>query len=370
MMDLSAFESKFESYHGEVKAVADRLKKVETTSSEAKSGLERIELAIGRMPRGSGNSDTAKAASLEHKAFENFLRHGPERLDADEIKALHRSTDPNGGYLADVDFQAELLRDIVQFSPVRQAARVGATSSASVILPRRTGTMTAGWVTEIGNRPATEPSYGNVTIPIAELACYVDVSNQLLEDAVFNLSAELAFDFSEQFGAIESTAFVLGNGVGQPEGFMFSTDVTSVNSGSAAAITADGMIDLFYSTKPYYRGRGVWMLNSTSLASVRKLKDGMGNYIWQPGIAAGQPETILGRPVVEAPDMPNEGAGLYPVVFGDFQSGYRIYDRVSLAVLRDPYSIATTGQTRFHARRRTGGAVVKSEAIRKLKCST
>jgi HK97 family phage major capsid protein len=152
-------------------------------------------------------------------------------------------------------------------------------------------------------------------------------------------------------------AFVTGNGVKKPTAFMSDANVGYTPSGSGSALTADGMIDLFYALKPFYRGRAV-------------LKDTTNQCLWQPALSAGQPETFLGRLVVEAVDMPDVASKAYPVVFGDFMSGYRIYDRVSLAILRDPFALATVGQTRFHARRRVGGGVVRGEPFRKLKIAT
>jgi HK97 family phage major capsid protein len=127
---------------------------------------------------------------------------------------------------------------------------------------------------------------------------------------------------------------------------------------------------MMYSLPAYYRNRSSWMMNGTTLATVRKLKDGQGNYLWQPSFQAGQPETLLGRPVVEAVDMPDLASGTFPIAFGDFATAYRIYDRVALSVMRDPYSLATRGLVRFHARRRVGGGVVMGAAIKKLKMAT
>lgn len=156
----------------------------------------------------------------------------------------------------------------------------------------------------------------------------------------------------------------------KPLGLLSDTGVNYTASGSATAILLDGIIDLYYALAPAYRQRGAWLLNGSSLASIRKIKDGNGLYIWQPALAAGQPETILGRPVVEAVDMPDVSGNAFPVMFGDFASAFRIYDRISLSLLRDPYSQATSGLTRFHARRRVGARVVRPEAIRKLKIAT
>mgnify|MGYP001809840520 FL=1 len=193
----------------------------------------------------------------------------------------------------------------------------------------------------------------------------------MLEDSAFDVSSELAFEFSEEFGKAEGAAFVTGNGVLRPMGFMSDTGLSYTPSGSASAITADSLIDLFHAIAPAYRANGVWMMNSTTLAAIRKLKDGTGNYlVLSAGLAGQVTTTLLGRPVVEAPDMADVAGNAYPVVFGDFSQGYRIFDRVALSILRDPYSQATNGMTRFHGRRRVAAGVAKAEAIRKLKIAT
>jgi HK97 family phage major capsid protein len=125
-----------------------------------------------------------------------------------------------------------------------------------------------------------------------------------------------------------------------------------------------------YAIPALYRNRGTWVMNGSTLATIRKLKDGQNNYLWQPSYQAGQPETILGRPVVEAVDMPDVGSGTYPIIFGDFATGYRVVDRIGLSVLVNPYLLATTGITRFHATRRVGGGVIQAAALRKLKMAT
>lgn len=331
--------------------------------------LDAIEVKVNRP--GAGTTKTAdETAAIEKKAFTTFLRKGREALGADEIKTLRVSDDTSGGFLAPADFSKEVDRNIVQFSPVRQAARVGATASGSVIVPRRTGRPTAVWVGETETRTETESTYSQVEIPIDEIACYVDVSNKLLEDAAVDVAAEVAFDLAEEFGRTEGAAFVNGDGVKKPLGIMNDTGVSYTASGSATAILLDGIVDLYYALAPYYRQRGAWMLNGSSLAAIRKIKDGNGLYIWQPALAAGQPETILGRPVVEAVDMPDVTGNAFPIIFGDFASAFRIYDRISLSLLRDPYSQAVSGLTRIHARRRVGARVVRPEAIRKLKIAT
>lgn len=356
--DFGAFKA------GAVKPVTDAVAAI-------KSRLDEVEKKLGR-PAIIGNADEPGAP--EKKAFSSFLRFGENRMPAEEVKSLVVSDDTRGGYLAPADFQAEVIKGITEVSPVRRAARVGSTGAGSVILPKRTGTPTASWVAEVEDRTETNSTYGGLEIQINESAAYVDVSLQLLEDSAVDVAAEVASDLAEEFERLESAAFVAGNGIKKPEGFMTNADVAFSVSGTAATIAdadgqANGLITAFYALKAPYRNKSSWMMNGTTLASIRKLKDANKNYIWQPALREGEPSTLLGRPVFEATDMPSEGAGLYPIIFGDFSRGYRIYDRVAMSILRDPYTLATSGKVRFHARRRVGGNVVLAEALRKVKCS-
>jgi HK97 family phage major capsid protein len=348
----AALDTKLAGFTGELKKVSDKVD---------------AEVAKRNRP---GTETKTEDEKIEHKVFETFLRKGREGLSADEVKTLRISDDTTGGYLAEEDFVAEVDKNIVLYSPVRQAARVGQTASSAVIIPRRTGRPTATWVGETETRTETESTYGQAEIPIDEMACYVDVSNKLLEDAAVDVNAEVAFDLSEEFGRAEGAAFVSGNGVKKPLGFMSDTNLAYTPGTDANVIKADGLIDLYYALAPFYRQRAVWMMNGSTLAAIRKLKDGQGQYLWQPGLTLGQPETILGRAAIEAVDMPDIAGNAYPVVFGDFSTGFRIYDRISLSLIRDPYTQATSGITRFHARRRVGARVVRAESIRKLKIAT
>ena len=256
---------------------------------------------------------------------------------------------------------------------MRTVARVRPTARRAVQLPKRSGTFGAVWTAESGTRNETKGlTYALEEIPTNELYALVDISEQMMEDSEFNLEEELQQEFSEQFAVTEGLAFVSGDAVGKPEGFLTNSDVGSTNSGSASTIAdtngqADGLIDLYHALKTAYAVRGTWLLNRTVLGAVRKLKDGNNNYIWMPGLSSGIPNTILGQPYVEVPDMPNEAAGNFPIAFGNWTRGYVIVDRIVLSVLRDPFTQATSGNVRFIARRRVGGQVVLPEAIRKLK---
>lgn len=358
------------------KSVDDRLKAIETKSAandntKLVERLDHIETKLNRPAILKGDNDNV---SPEQKAFTSYLRRGKEALELDEVKALRVADDTAGGYLAPSEFSAEVIKGIVEFSPIRQAARVGSTSSGEVILPKRTGRPTANWVGETEDRSATESAYGQIEVPIHEAACYVDVSQRLLEDAAVNVEAEVAFDLAEEFGRLEAAAFNKGDGNKKPLGIMAAAGVAYTATGNGSTLgtaPADTLIDHFYSLPAYYRNRGVWLMNSKTIAAVRKLKDGStGAYLWQPGLAQGDPATVLGRPLIEDPEMPDVGAGTEPILFGDIASAYRIYDRVALSLMRDPYSQATKGLVRFHARRRTGGSLVLAEALRKIRCAT
>lgn len=362
----------------------DRVAAVEDAMGTIDTRLAAVEDAVGAVAKAAGRIEQKLArpgvmtraeepADMQKKAFAGFLRSGREALGVDEVKSLRVADDAAGGYLAPADFAAEVIKGIVTFSPVRQAARVGSTASGSVILPKRTGKPTASWVGETEARTETGSTYGQVEIPVHEMAAYVDVSQRLLEDAAVNVEAEVAFDLAEEFGRLEGNALVSGNGAKKPFGFMADTAVSYTPTGNASTLgsaPADTLITLMYAMPAFYRTSGVWMMNGNTLATIRKLKDGQGNFLWQPSYQEGQPETILGRPVIEAPDMADIGSAAEPIVFGDFARAYRIYDRAALSVMRDPYSQATSGLVRFHARRRVGGAVVLSEALRKLRCAT
>jgi len=240
-------------------------------------------------------------------------------------------------------------------------------------MPTRTGTFAAQWTSEIGTRSeSTGLSYGLEEIAAHELYALVDISEQDVEDPVFNMQDELSNEFATQFAKSEGTSFVNGTAQGQPEGFMVNSSIAETNSGDGTALTINGLIDLYSDVKTDYARNGVFTMNRGTLGLIRQLNTGAGgSYVFQAGFSlqVGVPNTILGQPYVEATDMPDVGAGAFPVAFGDFRRGYVIVDRIALSILRDPYTQANTGSIRYIARKRVGGQVVLAEAIRKLKIS-
>ena len=339
--------------------------------------LDQLETALNRTDRGGTASDDEGEQTPEAKAFAGYLRKGHERLEPDEAKLLLTGDDTGAGYLAPRERIVEIIKGAIEFSPIRAIARVRTTSRRSIEIPKRTGVFSAVWEGELDSTSETPGlAYGLEEIPIHTTRALVDISNELLEDSEFNIEAELDSEFSEQFGVAEGTAFVNGNAVKRPEGFMTNADVGFTVSGSASVITdaagqANGLIDVQHAIKAVYAQNATWVLNRTTLGTVRKIKDGNNNYIWQPGLASGIPNSILGSPYIEATDMPDEAADAFPMAFGDFRRAYTIVDRIFMSVLRDPFTQgAGSDVTRFIARRRVGGQVVLAEAIRKLKVST
>jgi HK97 family phage major capsid protein len=367
---VAAVEAFSEKVDKKLGTLTDEVKAARAEAKAAKDRADELETKLNRPGRsGSGSEPTE-----EVKAFGVYLRHGDKGAGAEIVKTLRVSVDPQGGYLAPPEFNLEFVRDLTLLSPVRSVASVRTTGSASVIYPKRTGITNAAWRGEAAAQTSTDPTFGQVEVPVREVNTYVDISNQLLADSGGSAEAEVRQALAEDFAAKEGAAFVSGDGIVAPEGFLTNTDVaytaTGVSGGFAASNPADNLITLFYALPAQYRNMGTWGMNGTVLAAVRKFKDSQGQYLWQPALVAGQPETILGRPVVEMPDMPDIAANSYSVVFGDFATAYRIVDRVDLSILVNPYIQATNGITRFHATRRVGGGVIQPKAIRRLKFGT
>ena len=359
-------EDKVSKIEGKLDALEDVNQKFTKEMMDSKTlgeRLDRIETEIKRPNVGMAT----KEIDVTLKAYDKYLRKGKESLDQMEHKVLTVSNDTGGGYLAPPEFVAEIQKQVVEMSPIRSIARVRTTSNRSVQMPTRTGTFSATFVAETGTRAETTGlTYGMEEITAHELYALVDISEQDVEDSAFNMEAELSSEFATQFAKAEGTAFVNGANVGTPEGFLQNGSIGATNSGNGTALTANGLIDLYSAVKTDYARNGVFVMNRATLGKVRQLVDANGSYVFQAGFSlqVGVPNTILGQPYIEASDMPDVGAGAKPIAFGDFNRGYVIVDRVSLAILRDPFTQATSGTIRYVARRRVGGQVVMAEAIR------
>ena len=362
---------KIESIEAKMNSLEDINQEITQTKAANEKISEKLDNLETVLKRPSSGFDT-KQVDDHTQAFEAYCRKGIDGLSDVEKKALTVSNDTTGGYLAPPEYIRELLKTVTEISPIRSIARVRSTGQRSVQVPKRTSTFSAQWVAESGTRSETTGYNGGLEeIPAHEYYAMVDISEQDLEDSVFDLEAEMQSEFATQFAKAEGTAFVSGDSVGKPEGILTNSSVSSVNSGSGTALTADGLLTLVHSIKSEYSRNGTFIFNRSTLAAIRQLKDTAGQYVFQPGmmLTGGVTNTILGYPYVEATDMPDVAGSAKPVVFGDFARAYMIVDRVSMAVLRDPFTQATTGNVRYIARRRVGGQIIQAEAIVKQNIS-
>ena len=357
--DLDRFETVNQKLVQQEKAsegFAEKLDGIETLLKRPNSGVE------------------TKSVDMAVKAWDTFMRKGNEGLDADEVKALTVGTAATAGNLAPEEYVAELIKIVTEISPVRSVARVRSTTSKEIEIPTKDANFAAAWTAETGTRSETT-GYSTTlnTIATHELYALVDISSMLLEDSAFNMEAEMNQEFAEQFAKGEGAAFIAGNGTNKPTGITNGNTVAHTATGAAsAAISTDNLMDLVHGLKSEYAANATMMFNRATLGIIRKLKDTAGQYIFQTGFSgqSGAPNTIIGIPYVEAPDVADAASGAKSVLIGDFRRGYMIVDRVALSVLRDPYSQAATGLVRYIARRRVGGKVVLAEAMRVLKHAT
>ena len=333
----------------------------EKNLADAQAKLDNLETVIARP-----NTGETKDVDMQMKAFGDWLRKG--EVDEMEKKALYESDDTLGGFYAPAEYVADLIKGVTEISPIRSIARVRTTSNRGIEIPKRTGQFSASFVSETGTRSETTGyTTGLMQIDAHELYALVDISQAMLEDSAFDLEAEMSEEFGTQFAKAEGTAFVSGNGVGRPQGFTDSSaGVSSTNSGSGTALTANGLVDLTMAIKSDYMANASFVMNRATFADVLKLEDTEGQKIFVNAMSyvGGTPSTILGKPYILAEDMPDVAGSAKPIAYGDFSRAYTIVDRVNLSVMRDPYSQATSGNIRYVARRRVGGAVVLAEAIR------
>lgn len=305
-------------------------------------------------------------ADAQRNAFEAYVRGGKESLTDQHRNSLIVSDDTKGGYLtAPKEVEAGILRNLTELSPIRRYASVRTISSPGVSIARQIAEPEAYWVGETEQRTGTTASYGREDIPVHTAATFIDVSLELLEDSAYDIIGEITQGFGRAFAKLESVAHMTGDGHKKPLGLLNTPGLQVVKTGTAASITADSLLDLAYDLPAAYADNGTYLANRKTLGSIRKLKSGDGAYLWQDSLQAGQPPAFNMRPMVEDPSMPNVGAGLRPVVFGDLR-WFRIYDRIGLSIMRDDVTLAGSGEVRFWGRRRTGAGLVLPEAVRVL----
>lgn len=375
---MDGMEVKADALDGAFDAVlaAEAVDELKASVAALKAQVERQAVAASRLPL-----DGAKADDPARDAFvERYLRRG---IDAGvEMKSLSGATGGEGGYAVPREIDGSIAATLKALSPIRSIATVVQTGTSGYRKLVATGSMAAGWVGETDARPKTAArSFAEIAPPSGELYANPAASQAMLDDAMFNVEDWLAEQLASEFGVAEGTAFVNGTGANQPKGFLtymttnepdnrraFGT-LQHLATGTAGAFPAsnpqDKLVELVHSLKAPYRQGACWVMNSDTLARIRKFKTTDGAFIWQPGLVEGQAATLLGYPVVEAEDMPDIGAGSLSIAFGNFRAGYLIADRGETRILRDPFS--NKPFVHFYATKRVGGAIVNSQAIKLMK---
>lgn len=355
-------QAEFDRIDGEIDEISSRITKEEKILAVEASLAKPVERdgmpQIDAKDEGSGRGAKAYA-----NAFRQFVRLGRNGITSDIVGALQVGTDSEGGYLTPEEFETRLVQAMEPLSVMRQISSVISTGSDRNI-PVETSRSAATWTAEEAAYTESDPVFSRVTLGAHKLGVIVKVSEELLQDAFFNVDAYMVNNFGRAFAEAEETAYVAGNGSGKPTGVTTQASA-GVTAAGAAAITSDELIDLYHSLKPGYRGRANWLMKDGTAKLIRKLKDGDSQYLWQPGLQAGQPDMLLGRPVQISDGMPAATTGLVSVLFGDF-SHYQIVDRAGVSMQRLNELYAANGQVGFKAFKRTEGKLLLAEAVKKL----
>jgi len=355
---------------------------INTTITDLKKQIDEIELRSKRPPkRDSSGNEITPEMELRSKAYEKYIRYGVGENSAvawepEEIRALAGTSDDDGQFLVPDDFESELIMNAFDLAEVRPICQVGTTSRDTVKMGALSKPIVA-WGTRGLAVSQQTLNTGGITIPIKNVRALALISNDTLDDAAADIMGELETAFEMAVAEAEDDAFVVGADPDSPAGILSYSEVLSnfVKTNVAADIAdatyngIDALKEMVYSLKKVYRRNATWAMNSTTEGEYRKLKDGNKQYLWDPMVDKDGAPTLLGRPVINPEGMPDVGAGTYPVIFGDFNSGYKIRDRSGLVIKRLVERYAEYDQTGFLLKKRVGGAVALAEAFQVLKVS-
>lgn len=369
---VDALEAEKGKLAGQVETLNGKLTELDALKSE-------LEKELAGIKRPGGNVD--KAVSEHKAAFMQFVRKGKDDgLGELQAKALQTTVEADGGYAVPEELDRAILELLRAESPMRQVCSQITVSTPDYKKLVNLGGAGSGWVGETAARPATgTPTLAQIAAVMGEIYANPQATQTSLDDMFFDaeawLNAEVAREFSEQ----EGLAFLTGNGTNKPKGLLaYTMDLTAddvrafgaiqnVKSGTAGDFDADDLIKLVYTLRKGHRAGASWMLPNMTLFKIRTMKDLEGNYIWRPGIEAGQPSSLLGYGVTENEDMPAVAADANAVLFGDFRRAYTIVDRIGTRVLRDPYT--NKPNVGFYTTKRVGGMLTDSNAVKVLTLS-
>lgn len=373
---LTQIESRF----GEDTVTADKVDRIGRALDEQKRAMDQLLLKKAR-PALARETATERLVSEHKQAFEAYVRRGDERaLQAVDTKAMSYGSGPDGGYLVPEETETEIGKRLANLSPIRAIASVRQVSTAVLKKPFAVSGPASGWVAETASRPQTNTgTLAELSFPAMELYAMPAATASLLEDSAVDLDQWIASEVEAAFAEQEGTAFVTGDGTNKPRGFL-DYDViadaswewgklgfvaTGVDGALPASNPSDKLIDLIYALRAGYRQNATFVMNRKVQASIRKLKDADGNYLWQPPAGPGARAMLMGFPLVEAEDMPDPAADTLSIAFGDFGRGYLVVDRTGVRVLRDPYSAKP--YVLFYTTKRVGGGVQDFNAIKLMK---
>ena len=351
----------------ELESLTNEIKRMERKAAIEEELSKPVNAPITSKPMANADDDekTGRGSKAYRKSFWNAMR--TKAIRPEVANALQEGTDTEGGYLVPDEFEKTLVEALEEENIFRKLAHVITTSSGDRKIPVVATKGSASWVDEEGTISESDDAFSQVSIGAYKLGTLIKVSNELLSDSVFDLESYISKEFGRRIGSKEEDAFFNGDGVGKPIGIFNKTGGadTGVTAASATAITADEIIDLFYSLNAPYRKNAVWVMNDSTVKAIRKLKDNNGNYLWQPALTAGTPDTLLGRPVYTSSYVPAIAAGKKTVAFGDF-GYYWIADRQGRNFKKLSELYAATDQTGFVATQRVDGKLILPEAIKVL----
>ena len=315
------------------------------------------------------DTKTGRASDAYKKNFWNAMR--TKYPDSNIVNALQVGSETEGGYLVPDEFERTLVDKLQDENFFRRIATVIHSSSGDRKIPVVASKGSAAWIDEEGSYGESDDSFGQTSLGAYKLGTLIKVSEELLNDSAFDLEKYIAKEFGRRLGAKEEEAFFTGNGSGKPTGILNATGgaEVGVTAASATAITADEILDLYFSLRVPYRKNAVWILNDSTINAIRKLKDSTGQYLWEPSLVAGVPNKILGCEVITSPFMPTIAAGAKTVAFGDF-SYYWIADRQGRTFKRLNELYAATGQVGFIGNQRVDGKLILPEAVKVLQQKT
>ena len=358
----------YEKMENDVVALGKEIERLERQAAIDLELSKATSNPITNEPTKGTEEKTGRASAEYRRSFWSAMRtRAGEGLDPNVKNALQIGTDSEGGYLVPDEYERTLVEALEEENIFRTIANVITTSSGDRKIPIVASKGTASWIDEEGTIPESDDSFGQVTIGAYKLGTLIKVSEELLNDSVFPLESYISKEFARRIGNKEEESFFTGDGSGKPTGVLAATGgaQVGVTTASATAITIDEVLDLFYSLKAPYRNRAVFVMNDSTVKAIRKLKDGQGQYLWQPSVQAGTPDTILNRQLYTSAYVPAIEASAKTIVFGDF-SYYWVADRQGRVFRRLNELFAVTGQVGFIATQRVDGKLILPEALKVL----